>query len=248
MTARRGVALLLVLWLVVVLGGIGGSVAMAVRARLHVASNLRDRAVGRAAAESGIVEATQAIEDSLARLPEGRPRSAFLNALEQRGEPAETLADGRFRVSYEDVSTRLDVNLASEEQLARFFAQFTGSVAARDVAREIRALTRADAGPGVVVTPLLSLDALRRIASLDPRTASAASAFLTVDGDGSVNMAHAAPAVRLAVAGQVVDAPTRLLVRSRGTRAGSRLVHEIEAVLAVQGAQLALVRWRERDL
>ncbi len=245
---RRGVALLLVLWLVVVLGGIGASVAMTVRGRLHVATNLRDRAVARAAAESGVVDASQMVEDSLALLAEGPRRSRFLNGLEQTRGADVALGEGRFRVTYEDATARLDLNLASEEALARFFAQFTGAVTARDVAREIHVRTRANAGPGVVATPLLSLDALREIVSLDARTATAAAPFLTVDGDGNVNQAHAAGAVRLAAAGQIVDAPTRLVVVSRGARAGSSLVHEIQAVFAIQGSQLALVRWRERDL
>jgi hypothetical protein len=40
--------------------------------------------------------------------------------------------------------------------------------------------------------------------------------------------------------------PSRLLVVSRGWLDGSSLTHEIQAVYAVQGNDLALVRWRER--
>lgn len=245
--ARRGVALVLVLWLVVVLGVLGASVGVAARGRLRVAANLRDRAAARAAAESGVVAATRAVEDSLAVLGEGAARRAYLNALAESPAADEPLGDARFRVAFVDVAARLDVNAASEDALARFFAPFAGAAAARDVAREIRARVGGGA-PGEVATPFLTLDALRAVRALDPRVADAAAPYLTVDGDGSVNRATAPPVVRAAAAGQLVDEPTRLLVVSRGWRAGAALTHEIQAVYAVQGAQLALVRWRERDL
>jgi len=245
--ARRGVALLLVLWLVVVLGAIGTTVAVTVRGRLRVAGNLRDRAVARAAAESGVLAASQAIGDSLAALGEGAARRAYLDALEGTPAPEEALGDARFRTALVDPSARLDVNAASEEALARFFAPFAGAAAARDVAREIR--ERVGGGrPGEVATPFLSVDALGTVRSLAPRVAEAAAPYLTVDGDGSVNRLTAPPPVRAAAAGQLVDEPTRLVIVSRGWRAGAALTHEIQAVYAVQGAQLALVRWRERDL
>ena len=246
MRRRTGVALLLVLWLIVVLGAIGGSIAASVRERLGVATNLRDRAVVRAMAESGIVAASEEIGDTLARLDAGPARARYLNALTASAPTHSTLGDGAFQVGVVDVNARLDVNLASEDALAQFFAQFTTAVSARDFAREVRQRISASDRESVIATPLLSIDALSDLPSFDSRIAGAVASFLTVDGDGNVNMAHAPLAVRHAAAGQVVDAPTRVMIVSRGARVGSSLGDEIEAVYAIQGSQLALVRWRER--
>lgn len=246
MRRRTGVALLLVLWLIVVLGAIGGSIAASVRERLGVATNLRDRAVARAMAESGIVAESEEIGATLARLDAGPARARYLNALTASAPTQFTLGDGAFQVAVADVNARLDVNLAGEESLSQFFAQFTNAVSAHDIAREVRERTGASTRQGTIATPLQSIDALGDLPSFDARIATAVAALVTVDGDGNVNMTHAPLAVRHAAAGQVVDAPTRVMLVSRGARSGSSLMDEIEAVYAIQGSQLALVRWRER--
>ena len=46
----------------------------------------------------------------------------------------------------------------------------------------------------------------------------------------------------------VQDEPSRVLVISRGWLRGHSLTHEIQAVYAIAGNRLTLVRWRERDL
>ena len=246
MRPRAGVALLLVLWLIVVLGTIGGSIAASGRERLGVATNLRDRAVARAMAESGIVAVSAEIGDTLARLDAGPARARYLNVLTASAPTQSTLGDGTFQVTVVDVNARLDVNLAGEESLSQFFSQFTNAVSAHEIAREIRERIGASARQGVIATPLQSIDALSDLPSFDSRMATAVASFLTVDGDGNVNMTHAPLAVRRSAAGQVVDAPTRVMIISRGARDGSSLMDEIEAVYALQGSQLALVRWRER--
>lgn len=248
MSARpRGVALLLVLWLVVVLGAIGSSVAVVVRERLHVATNLRDRAAARTAAESGIVSLVQAIQDSLARVGGGAQRDRYLNSLEGGGSETATLGDAHFSVRCEDVNARFDINMADESALARFFAGFTSAVRAREIAQAVRRRT-ASTVPGEVSRPLLDVAAIGSVAGVDDRLLDAVTPFLTVDGDGNVNLQHAASPVRLVAAGQVVSAPTRVMLVSRGARTGSTLTHEIQAVYAIQGVQLAIVRWREREL
>ena len=231
----------------VVLGAIGSSVVMVVRGRLHVATNLRDHAAARAAAESGVVSLVQAIEDSLARVGAGSQRDRYLNSLESEGRETATLGDARFSVTCEDVNARFDINMADENALARFFSGFTSAVRAREIAQAIRQRT-ASSVPGAVSRPLLDVTALGVVAGLGDTLLDAVATFITVDGDGNVNLQHAAPPVRLVAAGQIVSAPTRLMLTSRGTRTGSTLTHEIQAVYAIQGFQLAIVRWRERDL
>jgi hypothetical protein len=58
----------------------------------------------------------------------------------------------------------------------------------------------------------------------------------------------ASDTVLSAAAGDLRDAPSRILVVSRGWQDGHKLTHEIQAVYALNGPQLTLVRWRERDL
>jgi len=244
---RRGIALLLVLWLVVVLGAIGTGVATGARTRIGVAGNLELRTEARLAAESGIVAATRALADSIARLGETPARRVYLNRLERAPELGgeQVLGDARFQVAFADVSARLDVNVAPEDALARFFAQFTAPTRARDIARELRARIAGDMPQGT--TPLRDLDELRLLPSMDEHTARAAAPYLTVDGDGRINGRAAPPAVRIAAGGELVDEPSRLLVVSRGWRPGRAITHEIQAVYAVQGNAIALVRWRERE-
>ena len=51
---RRGVALMLVLWLLVLLGAVAAGVAESSRAEVGVVANLKARAAARSGAESGI--------------------------------------------------------------------------------------------------------------------------------------------------------------------------------------------------
>ena len=88
-SSRRGVALMLVLWLVVILGVIAAEVLTGTRTSVAVAINTRARAVARAAAESGVEARVAMIEDSLATMTESTIRSSFLNSLSTRQ------ADGR---------------------------------------------------------------------------------------------------------------------------------------------------------
>lgn len=128
---RRGVALVLVLWLIVVLGGIGAGVVAATRSSTGLASNLRARVVARYAAESGIESMRAAIEDSLESTVDSASRVAFLNGLERQSAAADstTLGDSRFVVVVVDASARLDVNAAPVAHLTRLFSRLPMSPA-----------------------------------------------------------------------------------------------------------------------
>jgi hypothetical protein len=76
----------------------------------------------------------------------------------------------------------------------------------------------------------------------------AAAPYLTVDGDGKINRVTASDTVMIAAGGSVQDEPSRVIVISRGWLRGHSLTHEIQAVYAIEGNQLTLVRWTERDL
>jgi general secretion pathway protein K len=250
-TRRRGVALILVLWLIVILGGIGAAVVTATRDSSRLAANARARVVARYAAESGIEATLGVIDDSLAALTDSTQRRAFLNALEDGSAGADSvvLGDARFVVAIVDASARLDVNAAPAENLARLFSRFTDLSRATALARAIR--QHIDRGDGVnsrAVTPFRSLEELRTIPGADDHVLQLAAPYLTVDGDGTINQSAASDTVLAAAFGELRDGPSRLVLVSRGWMRGHPLTHEIQGVYAIASDRLVLVHWRERTL
>ena len=259
---RRGVALILVLWLVVVLAGIAAAVRLSARQATGTAINVRARAAARYAAESGVEAAVATLEQGLATNADPIARRTYLDAavlVPDLGTP-QPLGDARFQTVVVDASARLDLNLAGEESLAALFAQLGATDGGRGAAGAIQRWRGAEgvrdgvaAEPGATASAprrrsFRSLDDLLRVPGVSPVLARAASPYLTVDGDGRVNRVGAAAPVLAAARGALVDEPTRLILVSRGWLVGSPLTHEIQAVYAVVGDRLAFVRWRERDL
>lgn len=186
---------------------------------------------------------------------------------------SDTVVDGAFAVALVDVSARLDVNSAGEESLRRFLSAFTASSEAALLARRItdrvrganipndsariaqlerdsvvRALLGQSDGGAAARHPFETLDELLQVSGLDSKLLGQIAPLLTVDGDATINK-HSAPRAVLAVAtGTQTEAPTRLLVVSRGWQLGHPLTHEIQAVYDVSANGLHLVRWRERTL
>ena len=263
--SRQGVALVLVLWLVVVLGVIGAGIVAGARTSTAMAANVRARVVARYAAESGIEALVTFVEDSLERAGALAARRDFLNGLQTAYGAGDSvvLGAGRFARAVVDVSARLDINAATESALRSFFSRFTDLAGASTIARDVRGRIEAgaiDGRPEEVflqrdprgdfrpVRPIRSLDELREWHVVpDPVLASAAP-YLTVDGDGVINRRTASDTVLAAASGEVHDEPSRLLFISRGWQGGHPLSHEIQAVYALSGNRLVLVHWRERDL
>ena len=259
---RRGFTLMLVLWLIVVLGTISATVVIGTRESTALAGNARARMVGRYAAESGVAAATVAIERGLEARPDTVNREQYLDhldaALPQRGDVA--IGDASFAVTLVDVSARLDVNNADESALARFLAQFDPSAAAGTASAIRRYIDRTEVtgatgsqsisgGSALVAARTLrSLDELELVPGVSLGLVRAAAPYLTVDGDGKINRATASDTVMVAAGGSIQNEPSRILVISRGWLRGHSLTHEIQAVYAIAGNQLTLVRWRERDL
>lgn len=257
---RRGVALVLVLWLVVILGVIGATVMSGARTSTAVATNARALVVGRAAAESGIEATVAIIEDSLAALSDSSERRRFLNHLPDRVDDSVALGDGRFAVAISDPGRQLDVNAAPANRLALLLARFTDVSTAGAMARRIRdyiehrAPSRdvASSDPRVpndtrrTAQRLRSLDELSEIEGLDERVMQLAAPYLTVDGDGTINGETASDTVMAAAFGEVRDAPSQLVIVSRGWQRGAPSTHEIQGVYAISNDRLVLVSWRER--
>jgi hypothetical protein len=235
------------------------------RGSTSIAANVRARMTARYASESGIDATVAVIEDSLETITDPDARAAFLNRLPDEyssGKPV-VLGEARFLPVVIDVSARLDVNAATEEALRAFFARFADLSRAEMIARDIRTyielgatlarpdevyLQRDAQGVFRAVRPLLSLEELRTNRLVPERVLERAAPYLTVDGDGVINRRAASDTVLAAAAGELRDEPSRLLVVSRGWLGGHPLTHEIQAVYAISGSRLVLVRWRERDL
>jgi type II secretory pathway component PulK len=255
MKRRPGVALMLVLWVIVVLGTVSSGVLLSTRSSTALAANYRARVIGRYAAESGVNAALAALEDSLRAL-EGNVvvRRDYLNGLD-RALPwsgVVALGDARFAVALIDPGSRLDVNMADVAALTALLSQFTDAAEAERVATAIHDWIQGT-GPGVAPDPgaarlLSSLDELAEVPDLPVLLAERMAPFLTVDGDGTINRVTASDTVLAAAAGALRDEPSQVLLVSRGWREGHPLTHEIQAVYAIVGADLILVRWRERDL
>jgi len=237
--SRPGFAVMLVLWLIVLLGALCSGVVMGARSSSLLAANYRAQVVARYAAESGLTVAVAALEDSLAKFVDGTARRSYLNQLDRAlGTNAElSLGDARCALTLVDVGTRLDVNFADAESLTTLFAYFTDAIDAASVAAAVRELG-----------PLQNIDELQRLADARRAWLTRAAAYLTADGDGTINRATASDTVLAAARGELRDEPSRLIVISRGWRDGHPLTYEIHAVYAIAGTQLTLVRWSEKQL
>lgn len=245
---RRGVALILVLWMIVILGGVAAAVTAGSRSASDVTANARARTIARYAAESGIVAAVAVLQRRMDLAGEDviKRRSALNDAEHALGENASfEMGDATVRVVMVDVSARLDVNAAPEEALAALFARAGAARGVNDAARAIR--RHIDSIPGQA-NLFQSLDEVAALPGVGEKLITAAAQWLTVDGDGQVNRMTASPIVLGVARGSLIEEPSRVLFIARGWQRGHPLTHEVQAVYAVQGNQLAFVRWRERDL
>jgi len=262
MAARSGAALMVVLWLIVALGTISSGVLLSTRTATAAAANYRAGVAGRFSAESGITLAVATLENSLRALSGSTARQDYLNHLDLAlgGSERGALGDARFAIALIDVSARLDVNNANATALATLFSFFTDAIEAEQAAAAVVAFIAGGGDAGVAAAdpaiprglpasrPLRSLDALARVPGFPRTLAERASPYLTVDGDGTINRVTASDTVRAAAAGELRDEPSRILIVSRGWLQGQPATHEIQAVYAISGDELVLVRWREREL
>lgn len=154
---RRGTALLLVLWLVVILAAVTMSASGAARSSGALVTSRRAQTTARSMAESGVTATVAAIDDTLrALLSDSIARDAYLNALDAGvnegrsvlGTSAtDSIGDGAFAIAVVDVSARLDVNNTGEAGLTRFFGAFANTMQASAVARRISDRVRGEGAP-----------------------------------------------------------------------------------------------------
>jgi type II secretory pathway component PulK len=201
---ERGIALIFVLYLLIALGVLVAEVAQGVRAEAAGVAAIRARSVGRYAAESGIVIGVVRIHqvmDSASTVVDRVNGFRDLDAdLARTGDNSLGLA--KFRVTVINLNARIDLNRASEPVLAEFFRQFTG--------REGMEATLT----GLKEEPLRRVGELARLPGMDQSLAFAVAPYVTVWGDGLVDI-NAAPESVLAALPEIGQDAAADLVRRR---------------------------------
>jgi general secretion pathway protein K len=229
----RGVALILTLWLIVVLGAVAASVTASTRSASTLTLNLRSRATARYAAESGVVAAIARLYQVLARARTPEERVLALSSLDQHFAALRDadIGAGRFSVTVIDASARIDLNRAPEETVRGLLAQLAGDRDAESLTAALQDWKDADglrrpqgaeagdyrgAGSPFVPAngPLRRLDELSRIAGFTDSLARALAPYVTVDGDLKINVNTAPEAVLAAIRG-VGPAGARTLMARR---------------------------------
>jgi general secretion pathway protein K len=231
--ARRGVALMLVLWLIVVLGTIATGVVAATRSEADQIGNLRARALARYAAESGVLAAAARLNELLAAARTSEEQAAvFRNLDEHFGALRDVpLGAARFGVAVVDLNARIDLNAADDLTLLAFFGQFVGSQAASALMNALQDWKDLDDRPrpagaeaadyartGSPFRPtnraLRRLDELPRIVGFTDELTRKVAPYVTVDGDGKINL-NTAPETVLAAIPRVGSDGARTVVSWR---------------------------------
>lgn len=233
---EKGVALVLTLWLVVLLGGVAAAVVTSTRGTSNVILNARARTVARYAAESGIVAAGAVFGQSMAtRYSSGQPALAFAAGMRELAALKDvTLGSGRFSVEVTNLNGRLDLNHAAPAVLVGLFSQFTSPSLARGVVAELQdwrdpddvvrpdgaeERTHVRAGSPFVPSnrPLARFDEFRRLLGVTDALALAVEPYVTVHGDANIDV-NAAPEPVLAAMPGIGRAGARaILGHRRGT-------------------------------
>ncbi|MGD8319603.1 MAG: type II secretion system protein GspK [Gemmatimonadota bacterium] len=235
---RRGVALVLALWALLVLGLASLRILAQVRSRVDVATLVRSRTVARYSAESGVV-AAQALLDEMVRsasspAEQARVFDAFRQTVETWGE--RHVGSGRFQVAVEDLNARVDLNRSRTPVLQGLFRQFVSDAEAEALVRALRGSAGLDvvgapfdagelpapdpdADPTVGggtprARPLMHLEELRLITGFGDSLAAEIAPYVTVLGDGRINV-NTAPVPVLAAVPEIGEAAARSVVASR---------------------------------
>jgi general secretion pathway protein K len=236
---RRGFALIAALWLLVAFAAIGTAISVQAKTRRLSAANGLDEDRGRAAAEAGL-EHTRC---RLARLLLGTslsPQQVAPTATDPWRDASVILADTiklgdeRYHVSIHDAGASLNLNLASEEELQRFFTalpidagkatQIAQSVMDWRDADDLHRLHGAEVDDylrmGSAVLPangsFTRVEELQYVNGVTPEIFARARPFLTVLGTGQINLNSAPRPVLLALPG-MTDEAVAVLVSFRSS-------------------------------
>jgi len=222
---RRGVALLVVLVLLAVLGMVAADVGGAARLEGNLVVTLRSRTVARYAAESGVLAATARIDGLLDTVRSVNDQPAAFRSLAEYLAPFKDvdLGGARFTIAFTDLNARIDLNRADLPTLQNLFAEFTSRGRAEAIGAALKA------------QPLERLGELAMVPGVDDALAAAVAPYVTVWSDGMVNI-NSAPAPVLAALPGIGDATAKGIVSQR--EAGAVFLPST-AALPTQGAQIA---------
>lgn len=217
-TDRRGFALLTVLWLLVVIGGVAAVFQRNARAERLAAANAVIDARGRWAARAGLALGLDAINAALSSggLSTRAGGDDLLPAFDAELEGAAV------HVTIRDLRAGINLNTTDSAQLGRLFTVL-GVEAADQLAATVLAWRqrRRAAANGTAKDSLPPFDAVERLAQVDgitPGVYRLVAAYVVAGGDGRVNVNTAPALVLLTLPG--MDAPgVRALVARRSTRA-----------------------------
>lgn len=227
---RRGIALVLVLWVLVLLSVIAGSFVYSVRNNTRLAANMLDSARARALADAGVERGAFELLKPTADLTRWLPDGA---------RHAMALGNARIEVTLDDEAGRIDLNTAPPALLTSLLqsvgvAPDRASQLAQTLV-EWRAAT-APAGAATVTAlhgPLTSLDALQAVPGITPALYRRLAPLVTVySGEAGVNTALAPAGVLLALPG-IDPALVRSYVEQRRAL---RAAHQPVPALAQAGA------------
>jgi general secretion pathway protein K len=273
---RRGVALILVLSLLVMLGLVAFDVTTHARAETNMLIDLKARTAGRYAAESGVLMARTAVQQWLDSTPLPPARAKLFHQMSDLSNSLTHIrvGDAVFDAAVLDLNARIDLNHSSLGTLVGLFSQFVPKERAEAVAQAIKKES------------VSRFAELARVPGGDDSLALAVAPYVTIWGDGLIDI-NTAPEVVLAslpglgpaVAQRIVSrreagevfasgdmfrptdagptstegfpsllvAPTRIMLVSRGWLPGSPITHEIQATYTILGSLMVLQSWEERD-
>ena len=232
---RRGVALMLVLWLIVVLGAVATAIAAAAHADSTLTGNLRARATARYAAESGVALATRHLEQLLRAASSDETRARTFQDIDRHFDHLREVpvGAGRFGIAAVDLNARIDLNRSDPRVVRSLFAQFTDPdradgaasaladwIDADDVVRpggaELADYVTMDSPYVPRNAPLDRLDDLAHIVHVGDALAAAVAPYVTVASDGLVNLNSAPEPVLAALPGVGVSRARDIVVRRNG--------------------------------
>lgn len=232
---RRGFALVAALWLLVAAAGVAAALEAVSVAERRAAANVQAMAQAHWAARGAIAHALARMDRVLAHT--GRAGGVASTLL---GETRYIIAGRTVRVRTDDARARLNVNRAQASRLATLFGAIgLRPDAAARLANEIIAwrttrAARPAAGPGGSPfappgRPLGELDELAMLPAAPPRVYRLVAPYLTVHGDGRVNVNLAPREVLRSLPG--VDSAAAAAIVARRTTAPFHNAFEVAAAL-----------------
>ena len=258
---RRGFALLAALALMITISGVVLELSTTARPRRLAAAGAAERVAATAVATAG-VERAHALLRKLEPVSPGRltrdPLAGpdpWSPAIGLTIGPA-TLGEYTYRVEIEDAYARLPLNGASEDQLRRLLialrvdarradrvVQAIADWRDRDQLRRLNGAERDDylrAGRPLLPDdgPFASVTMLRYVAGVDDPLYERIAPYLTVTGDGGVNLNTAPRPVLLAMPGITEEAAARLLAERSAGRRVSDLVRLMDMLSSGARQQL----------